>query len=167
MSSPANRSRANPQLPLTARQIKAIRAGVTYLRWDDAEYRAQLARYRVKTGGDRQGQPVASTKELSRAQARQVLAGMQVLGYPVGGPYSGRAPAQGHAVTTMPTPAQRALIERLRDEIPWRTQRGYDAWIASTASPTRGRPIRTYAHAEAVIEGLKALRAKSAQPAHA
>ena len=40
-----------------------------------------------------------------------------------------------------------------------------DAWLLSPTSPTRGRPVRTYADAEAVIEGLKSIL-RHAHPDH-
>lgn len=156
-ASHANRA-PDPQPPLTPKQLRAIRAGVTALGWDDAEYRSELARYRVRTGGPRLGQPIESTKELSRAQARRVLSGMAVLGFSVGGAYGGHRPQSGSGATTLATPAQLALIERLRAEIRWWSPLGYQSWIGSSTSPTKGRPVRTYQQAEAVIEGLKSLR---------
>jgi hypothetical protein len=143
-----------PPAPLTDKQLRAIRAAVTWLDMTDETYRAMLAQYR-RPGGEG---PCTSTKHLTRAQARNLLTRFQLQGFPLNRPYSGHRPRHDReqdAPTTLPTPAQRALIERLRAEIAWRTPDGYDRWRQARL---RIDHLRTYRHADAVIEGLKKLK---------
>jgi hypothetical protein len=154
---------------LTPAQQRAILYQRGALGLDEDTYRTALRSYRCCTAAPQDaatwpvsGTPCTSSKHLSRGQARNLITRWSIAGAPVGGPYSGSkvaAKAQAAAgVTTLPTPAQRALIERLVAEIPWRTPDGYLLWLASRASPVRGGTVRTYADAEAVIEGLKGMR---------
>lgn len=129
--------------PLTAKQLRALHIQRRALGLDEETYRATLAQYGV-----------ASSKELSREQARELITRWSLAGAPIGGPYSGHRPNASDP-TTLATPAQRALIARLIPEVPWRSALGYTNWIGSRTSPTKGRPVRTYGEAEAVIEALK------------
>jgi hypothetical protein len=165
---PANQQRApGPQPALSQRQLRAIHAQRRTLADHDMlsepGYRALLAEYpREQRGGD--GTPCTSSTHLSRRQARAVITRLGIMGAPVPTPYSGtRAAADATTAaggTALPTPAQRALIDRLRAEITWRVS--YDAWLASRYSPTRGQPVTTYQRAEAVIDALHALRDRQA-----
>lgn len=140
--------------PLTDKQLRAIRAGITWLAMPDETYRAMLAQYRRPGGGG----PCTSTKHLTRAQARNLLTRLQLEGFPLHRPYAGHRPqhdGEPDAPITLATPAQRALIERLRAEIAWRVADGYDRWRQARL---RIREVQTYHHAEAVIEGLKKLK---------
>lgn len=147
-----------PAPPVTTPQVKALRASQRSLGIDDETYRKTLGQYRVCTGGERQGKPCRSTLELSRHQARQLLTRLQVAGAPLGRPYGGHAPTRQEAdagVVTLATPAQMALLGRLRDEIAWRLEDGYDRWRRARL---RIDEVRTYRDAECVIEGLKKLK---------
>lgn len=140
----------------TPKQSRAIQACRRWLDLDLDEYQTLLAQYRVLTcvDPDRAGQPVDSSKRLSRSQARDLLTRFALRGAPIGGPYSGHRPAPGAEITTLATPAQRALIERLKDEVPWRLVDGYQRWLRAKLHLSA---VRTYRDAEAVIEGLKGL----------
>jgi len=169
---PANRAPVAgnlPKPPLSPKQLRAIQAQRRTLGLDDETYRASIGRFRCATVAPpdvadwpARGARCTSARHLSRAQARQIITDWSLAGAPVGSPYSGSRTAAVAAavvgVTTLPTPAQVALIGRLVAEVPWRETDGYARWMASTRGPTRGQPMRTYQHAEAVIEGLRALR---------
>jgi len=156
--------RSATQPAITRRQHRCLMAQRTTLqragRMDDARWRALMAEYprecrSDKPGAPDQGAPCTSHMHLSRRQARELITRLGVAGAPTGsGPYTG--PLHRDGATTLATPAQRALIERLRAEIPWRSS--FSAWLASRTSPTKGRPIRTASDAEAVIEALKNMR---------
>jgi len=154
---------------LSKAQLGAIQSQRRRLGLDDETYYRAVGQYRCCTQAPADaaawpapGAPCTSGTHLSRAQARSLITRWTIAGAPVGGPYSGsKVAAQAQTatgVTAMPTPAQRALIERLVAEVPWRTPDGYRLWLASRASPVRGGRIRTFADAEAAIEGLKGLR---------
>jgi hypothetical protein len=136
--------------PLTPKQLRALHIQRRALGLDEETYRATLAQYGV-----------ASSKQLSREQARELITRWSIAGAPIGGPYAGHRPAPGEAAIALATPAQRALIARLIPEVPWRSALGYTNWIGSRTSPTKGRPVRTYREAEAVIEALKRMSRRS------
>ncbi len=145
-----------PDAKLTPKQLKAIHACRRSLDLSDQEYRMVLREHRIKQVVDpqRAGQAVTSSKDLSRIQARSILTRWQLRGAPVGGPYSGHRPAAGDP-TTLATPAQRAQIERLKEEIQWRFDDGYERWLKTKLHITA---VRIYNEAEAVIEGLKGMK---------
>jgi len=165
-----------PEPGLTDRQRRAIHAQRRALTAADilteAGYRALLAEHHQEidhgiqrpAGMPAYGHPCTSSTHLSRRQARVVITRLGLMGAPVPTPYSGtRAAADATTAaggTALPTPAQRALIDRLRAEITWRIS--YDAWLASRYSPTRGQPVTTYQRAAAVIDALHALRDRQA-----
>lgn len=155
---PANERATGPQPARTPAQQRALHAQRRALGMDDATWRALLAQYPRETG-DGAG-PCTSSAQLSRRQARAVISRLEIAGAPVGRPYAGRKP--GPASTAQPTaiatPAQRALIQRLIDEVQWRQEDGYARWLAGRHSPTRGQHVRTYHQAEAVIDALRRMR---------
>ena len=128
--------------PITPRQIRAIHAAAHHLGIEDPEYRRLLAQWNV-----------TSSKALTRRQARALLTQLQLRGAPVGRPYSGHNEDRLR-IRTLATPAQRALIDRLRAEITWRAPDGYARWLRSRMGLER---VRTFQDAEKVIEGLKGL----------
>lgn len=154
---------------LSPAQRRAIQSQRGRLGLDEETYRRALAAFHCATLPPREGQdwpaagaPCTSSVHLTRDQARRLITRWTIAGAPVGGVYSGSRPAAQEAAAqgaiALPTPAQRALIERLRAEITWRTPGGYARWIASPRSPVKGGKIATYRDAEAVIDGLKHLR---------
>jgi hypothetical protein len=177
---PANRRpRGGTEPALTARQLRAIQAQRRSLADRDLlsedGYRAILAEHPQETddgidlatrGWPQYGRACTSASHLSRRQARQVITQLEILGAPIGRPYSGSRTAAAHAEATGNTPlataAQLALISRLADEIQWR--RNYAAWLHGRTSPTKGQPIRTFREAESVIEALHRMRDSQAAP---
>ena len=107
------------------------------------------------------GHPCTSARHLTRAQARELITRWGLDGAPVGRPYTGRRPTTaGDRLVTLPTPAQRALIKRLRGEITWQHADGFERWIGGRFSPVKGGELRTFADAERVIEALRRMRNK-------
>jgi len=174
---PTNEQHApGPQPALSDRQRRAIHAQRRALQDADilteAAYRAILAEHHQEidhgiqrpAGMPAYGHPCTSSTHLSRRQARVVISALELMGAPVGRPYSTTKPradtAAALGATPLASPAQTAIIERLRAEIVWRVS--YQAWLASRYSPTKGQPVRTYAQAEAVIDALHALRDRQA-----
>jgi predicted nucleic-acid-binding Zn-ribbon protein len=162
--------------PLTEKQRRTIRAGINYLGFDDAVYRGMLAQYPRETTprhGDavQIGQACSSSSHLSRRQGRLLIADLQLAGFPLAKPYSGsrkRVQAtEAAGATSLPTPAQTAIIRRLREDIDWRHDDGYERWLSGRYSPIRSSSgqIQTYGEAEAVIEALKHMR-KAEAPAN-
>lgn len=154
---------------LSPAQLRALQAQRRSLGLDEETYRRALKQYRCYTaapdgalGWPTQGAPCTSSRHLSRAQARSLITRWGIAGAPVGKPYTGsRVEAreeQAAGVTPLSTPAQRALIGRLVAEVQWRTEDGFHRWMASRSSPLRGRAMRSFFDAEAVIDALKNLR---------
>jgi hypothetical protein len=173
MSQPAARQPAARETAdrASAAQVRALHAQSRALGLDEATYRRALAGYPCRTaapdGWDAthpdqpwppEGAGCTHSVQLTRAQARKLITRWSIAGAPVGRPYSGARPAPEKAVATLPTPGQRALIERLRAEVAWRTEDGYAAWLAGRSSPVRAGQIRSYRDAEAVIEALRKMR---------
>jgi len=169
---------AKPQRPLptrtdtsdrlTAKQVSALHVQRSRLALDDDTYRRALTQYRCQTTAPQEGQdwpaagaPCTSSLHLSRRQARTLITRWSIAGAPVGGPYTGsRRIAQDQAAAglhPLPTPAQRALIGRLIPEVAWRTPDGYRGWLAARLGLDPAAGPRSYAQAEAIIEGLKGL----------
>lgn len=149
---------------LTMAQLRAIQSQRRRLHLDDETYYRALSGYPCASEAPDNasdwpapGQPCGSCRHLTRHQARRLITRWTIAGAPVGGPYAGHKPPPD-APHTLPTPAQRALIERIRAEVTWRTPDGYTRWLASRTSPLRGRQIRSYQDAEAIIEALKHMR---------
>ncbi|MBV5274420.1 MAG: hypothetical protein JZU52_12525 [Lamprocystis purpurea] len=165
--------RTDTAAPATRKQIAALHTQRTRLGLDEATYRRALANYRctltAPTGPRPVGEdwpalgaPCTSSLHLSRRQARSLITRWTLAGAPVGGPYSGsRVDAQTQAAAgahPLPTPAQRAFIARLVDEINWRTADGYHGWLQTNLHQDPATAPRSYAAAAAIIEGLKGLQ---------
>lgn len=138
--------------PITASQVRSIHVALARRGVDDATYRSLLdSRYGVR-----------SCKGLTRRQASELLA---LLGRPLPRPPAeprerpaAPPPApRPEGVSALPTPAQRALIAELAERVEWRGG-GLEAW--TLASYGYRRP-RTVEEAGCVIEGLKAMCARS------
>lgn len=172
MAKTAAPPRTDTAAPATRKQIAALHTQRTRLGLDEATYRRALANYRctitplpipgpVGQNWPALGAPCTSSLHLSRRQARSLITRWTLAGAPVGGPYSGsRHAAQTQAedgVPPLPTPAQRAFIARLVDEINWRTADGYHGWLQTNLHQDPATAPRSYAAAEAIIEGLKGL----------
>ena len=153
---------------LSEAQFRALRVQRVRLDLDDATARRAFASYKCKTKPPRDGmawpeigKPCASSRHLSRDQARHLITRWSLAGAAIGAPYSGSRTeaieAEKQGATPLATPAQRALIERLIPEVTWRTDAGYDGWVTSRFSPAPNG-VRTYRDAEAVIEALHAMR---------
>ncbi|GAB6043324.1 hypothetical protein [Endothiovibrio diazotrophicus] len=70
-------------------------------------------------------------------------------------PYRTKRGAQSQpsgAVTVMASPAQRKTIDRLKEQVTWREEGGFELWHEKNLKIKR---IRTKEEAERVIEGLK------------
>lgn len=154
---------------LTDKQHRALKSQCRRLGIDDDTYRSVIAGYPCVTEPPQEGlpwpahgTPCVSSRHLSRAQGRRLITRWTIAGAPVGGPYSGsRVTAkeqEAAGITPLPTPAQRALIARLVDEITWRTADGYRGWLAARLHLDPTLAPRTYREAEAIIEGLRAMR---------
>jgi len=146
-----------PDAALTAKQIKAIKAGFRFLDLEDSDRSAYLRSYPILACVDKQsaGSPATSTKHLSRSQARNLITLLQQRGFPIGRPYSGSPVDRGNMAHTLPTPAQTAIIKRLREEITWKYEDGFDRWLHARMRMQR---IKSAADADRVIEGLKGLK---------
>jgi len=146
-----------PDSAITRKQLKALHAGFRFLSINRVEKLGYLGSYLILPCVDRElaGRPAESTKHLSRRQARQLITRLQQRGFPIGRPYSGSPVDRSHMDATIATPAQSAQVKRLREEIAWRTEHGFEAWLMTRLSMER---IRTFADAERVIEGLKGLK---------
>lgn len=139
---------------LTAAQQRAIHASKRALDIDDPTYRTILAEFSVQPCVDsaRAGEPVTSSSDLSRNQARHLLTRWNLHGVKIGGPYSAQKAPPG--VVQLASPAQRAYINRLKEEITWRCEDGYTRWLKAKMGMEK---VRTFAEAAKVIEGLKGL----------
>lgn len=170
---------ASRSLPITPQQIKLIQIGRRDLGLDEVTYREIL---RERFGVD-------SSKLLTMSQATELVNAFMSGGFkPTPKPFppakpkppqaattpSGAAPkppvrraakppaiTTGEKVVAMVTPAQRAYIEDLRAEIPWRVENGYQRWLEHNMGLTR---VATRTEASRVIEGLKGMRKNGRQP---
>lgn len=139
---------------LTPAQQKAIHACRRALDLSENEYRTVLAEYCIQPCVDasRAWESATSSTDLSRSQARHLLTRWTLLGATIGRPYSAQKAAPG--ATQLASSAQRAYIERLKEEIPWRLADGYERWLRSRMGLS---VVRTFEDAAKVIEGLKGL----------
>lgn len=146
-----------PDAAITPRQLRAIHAGYRHLDMDDAERLVYLQSYQVLPCVDKEcaGTPATSTKQLSRRQARNLITRLQQRGFPIGRPYSGSPIDRGSMAHVLPTPAQRAVIHRLREEISWKYEDGFDRWLKAKMHVNL---VKSASDAERVIEGLKGLK---------
>jgi hypothetical protein len=153
---------------LSKAQLGAIHVQRHRLGLDEETYRRALNQYRCCTQAPADavpwpapGAPCTSSKHLSRAQARSLITRWTIAGAPVGGPYSGSRPVakakEAENVHVLPTPAQRALIGRMVPEVAWRKADGYRLWLSARLHLDPAKAPRTFAEAEAIIDGLKGL----------
>lgn len=139
---------------LTPAQQKAIHACRRSLDLSENEYRTVLAEYCIQPCVDasRAWESATSSSDLSRSQARHLLTRWALRGATIGRPYSAQK-AKPETIQ-LASPAQRAYIERLKEEIPWRLADGYERWLISRMGL---QSVRTFDEAAKVIEGLKGL----------
>ena len=140
--------------PITPGQVRAVHAALPRAGLDDAAYRLLL--------GEVYG--VRSCKELSSAQANELLANLNLSPRPRPKPQPRPArrraarQAPGGKVIRLASEAQRVLIGRLAGGIEWRAEDGLGAWMRRSLGLDA---VRTGDDARRVIEGLKAMRRRA------
>lgn len=159
--------------PLSPKQRRALMSQRRRLKLDDATYYAAIASYPCITPAPEgatdwpdRGTPCRSSSHLSRSQCRHLITRWTIAGATVGGPYSGSRidmrQRQANGIESLPTPAQRALIDLLKAEIQWRYADGYQRWLHTRMGQPQPNAPTTYSGAEAIIEGLRAMRDRHA-----
>lgn len=132
--------------PISPAQIRAIHVGKREAGMDNDTYRELLGSYGV-----------ASSRELTMALASEVIERLaSATGYTQyrATPKPRPAKTSSGNLICLATPAQRAYIEKLKAQVAWREQDGFERFLKSRM---RIEQVGTKKEASRVIEGLKGL----------